>query len=140
MEKIEYILNNLKEKGFRMTEIRREILKTIAKSKKPLDYFGIKKDLLKRKKEADKATIYREISFLKEQGIIKELRFKSAAKFYEILSDHHHHIVCTECESIDHVKLEENLDKEEEIIAKKNNFKILNHSLEFYGICEKCQV
>ncbi|NCT54399.1 hypothetical protein GW758_00365 [Candidatus Falkowbacteria bacterium] len=52
---------------------------------------------------------------------------------------HHHHLVCLECNSIIKVEMENHLEKQEQKLAKKNKFNIVNHSLDFYGYCQKCQ-
>lgn len=52
---------------------------------------------------------------------------------------HHHHLICLECNSIIKVEMENHLEKQEQKLAKKNKFKIVNHSLDFYGYCHKCQ-
>lgn len=84
--------------------------------------------------------MYRELDFLVAQKIIRELRFRDGTRRYEITpSDHHHHIVCVDCNAIEHISLEKDLEKEEKIIAQKNEFKVLSHSLEFYGLCSRCK-
>ncbi len=52
---------------------------------------------------------------------------------------HHHHLICLECNSIIKVEMENYLEKQEQKLAKKNKFNIVNHSLDFYGYCQKCQ-
>jgi len=129
------ILDSLRKKGFRNTFIRKAILEILSESKEPLTYEDFKKKI-----KANKSTVYRELSFLGAQGIIKELHFNGGAARYEMtLRDHHHHIVCVECNTIDHVEIKEDLKREEERISKNKKFKILQHTLDFYGLCAQCQ-
>lgn len=140
MRDINHILKILKEKGFRYSKTRKAILDLLMKSPKPLSSPDLQVLLLKKKMAVNKTTIYRELAFLGEQGIIREIQFDDATKRYEIMPDnHHHHVVCINCEKIEDIELERDLDVEEKTIAKNKNFKVLNHSLEFYGICGKCQ-
>jgi Fur family ferric uptake transcriptional regulator len=135
-----HILAILKEKGYRFAKIRKAILDLLIKSSNPLSSPDIQQLLSKKKIYANKTTVYRQLAFLKGQNLIRELQFRDNAKRYEIMPEnHHHHIVCTSCDKIEDVEFVRDLDTEEKAIAENKNFKVLNHSLEFYGICGKCQ-
>lgn len=134
------ILATLKEKGYRFSRIRKAILDLLIKNPNPLSLSDIKMLLAKKKIMTNKTTVYRQLVFLKEQRLVRELQFRENTKRYEIMSEnHHHHIICVNCEKIKDVELDGDLDAEEKSISKNKNFKVLSHSLEFYGICEKCQ-
>lgn len=140
MAKAKDILKNIQSKGYRYSLVREVVLDSIMRSKNPFSYFDLHKILIKRKISANKATVYRELAFLTKQKVICEVQFKDGIKYYESMEDdHHHHIVCNECETIDHVELKRDLGVEEKAIAKNNKFKVLTHSLAFYGLCQKCQ-
>jgi len=76
--------------------------------------------------------------FLLKQNLVEELNFQTQAKLYEISGPHHHHLICLNCDRIEEVVLKNDLAKEEKRLAKNNNFKILKHSLEFFGSCKNC--
>jgi Fur family ferric uptake transcriptional regulator len=82
--------------------------------------------------------MYRELKFLTNNGVVIKNTI-SGTDYYEISKDHHHHLVCLKCKNIDMVEIGNHLKKQEKEIAKKNKFNIINHSLEFYGYCHKCQ-
>ena len=139
MEKVNTILEKIKHKTYRYSAIRESMTDVIIESRQPLSYFDLHALLNQKKIFANKTTIYRELAFLKEQGVIRELKFNDGINYYEPVSKgHHHHIICTTCQTIDRVELEQDLDLQEKLIAKKNKFKVLAHSLEFYGICKSC--
>ena len=50
----------------------------------------------------------------------------------------HHHLICTKCGKVIEVEgdLLENLEAK---IEKQYNFKINDHSVKFFGICENCK-
>jgi len=52
--------------------------------------------------------------------------------------DHHHHLICLECDKVEDVELANDLNEIEKRILQKNGFKIINHTLEFYGLCKQC--
>ena len=49
----------------------------------------------------------------------------------------HHHLICNSCNKVIEVQ-GDLLHEIEEVIEEKYKFKIENHSLKFYGICEEC--
>jgi Fe2+ or Zn2+ uptake regulation protein len=140
MSDLKFIIETIKSKGYRLTKAREGIIRIFLKSKTPLSATDLNLKLEKATIRVNRTTVYREIDFLKNQKIIRELPFSDGKKRYEKWPDnHHHHLICISCDSIECVELKGCLKDEEKKILKKNNFKTLNHSLEFQGLCEKCQ-
>ncbi|MCX6720381.1 MAG: Fur family transcriptional regulator [Candidatus Staskawiczbacteria bacterium] len=133
------ILDNFKENGFRLTNIRKAILDLFYKSKKTLSCQDIQRYLKQKKISANKTTVYRELEFMKNRKVIEEFKLDDGVRRYEVCSNHHHHTVCLKCRKIKCVKLDKELSEQEKKIEKSNKFKIISHSLEFYGLCHKCQ-
>lgn len=134
------ILEIIKKRGFKLSKARKAILELLEKNPKPLSSPDMQILFLRKKINVNKTTVYRELAFLKKQNIIRELQFGDNVKKYELMPDnHHHHIVCVNCEKIEDIELEKDLDIAEKTITQNKKFKILKHSLEFYGICEKCR-
>jgi Fur family ferric uptake transcriptional regulator len=136
MEKKKEILNILKQQGFRFAPIREAILDLMLKSNKPLSCQEIHKHL---RIKANKTTLYRELEFLKDKKIIDEFKLDDGVRRYEASSKHHHHAVCVRCRRVECVELNKDLESQEKQIEENNKFKIISHSLEFYGLCRKCQ-
>jgi Fur family transcriptional regulator, ferric uptake regulator len=140
MTKSDHIIKSLRDDGFRITTVRQAVVDLITYSANPLSSPKLQKILSDKKIKANKTTVYRELEFLLSQNIIKELKFDDGVSYYEITpKDHHHHIVCTHCNNIEHVELPHDLDVHEQKIARKNNFQVTAHTLEFYGICGRCR-
>jgi Fur family transcriptional regulator, ferric uptake regulator len=129
--------NLLKIKGFKTTPARLAILEIISKSKFPMDAEAIHIKL--RNKKINEATVYRTLSSLEKGEILKRVDLRKDSVYFEINNKHHHHIVCTECNTIEDF---ENTEIEKEInklILKSSKFKkIKEHSLELFGLCMKC--
>lgn len=138
MKTIETILRELQEKGFRKSAAREAILEFLFVISRPVSAQEIKMRLDVKKKIFNKTTIYREIETLKKGGYIKELMLRNDATFYELVGTHHHHVTCVSCGDMRDVHLGASLCGEEKKIAKKEGFKILEHSFEFFGLCGKC--
>ena len=85
------------------------------------------------------ATVYRALGFLEEIELIASINFGAEGKKYESnTKSHHDHLICTECGVIVEF-VDDEIEKRQEKIAKANKFKITDHSMQLYGVCEKCQ-
>jgi Fur family transcriptional regulator, ferric uptake regulator len=133
------VLSALKAKGRRITTARAAIVEYFVASRGPFSAANIFGVLKKQKLRTDLATVYRELAFLLGEGILREVQFNDGVRRYEILSDdHHHHLVCTSCHSIQDVHMDQDLDAVEKLIEKETSFKVQSHTLEFYGLCSQC--
>jgi len=119
----EYILEALYESHHHHTpeEIHRRI-----QSKYPKVKIGI-------------ATVYRTLSLLEDAHLVSSLSVGDQGKRYELLShEHHDHLVCIECNKIMEFH-DELIERQQEVIAQKFNFKMTDHTMQIMGICQECQ-
>ena len=132
------VLYTLRSRGFRVTKIRSMMVEALARA--PLSVQEIQTYLAKSKLTANKTTVYRALTFLQDEKLIREIQLSGEKKKrYELATDeHHHHVVCVKCDRIEDVAMKKELEQQEKYIARNQKFKILNHSLEFYGICKTC--
>lgn len=135
------ILEDLKSKGFRITKARTLIVDAFSQKHSPLNANDLIDILKKEINTINKSTIYRELEFLIEQNIIKEIEIDPNKSVYEMnfKEDHHHHIQCTNCKRIDHIELnqvEKALEKESKML---DGYKITDHSVKLYGLCSDCR-
>ena len=135
---IRAIMDEFARAGFRRSRSREVILRLIRDSKQPVSAQEIR-DMLRRSGDTfNKTTIYREIETLQKAWYIKELFLRSDKALYEMAGEHHHHVMCVSCGDVRHIKLQESLDGEEQKIARREGFRVVEHSLEFFGLCQKC--
>jgi Fur family ferric uptake transcriptional regulator len=85
------------------------------------------------------ATVYRTLTLLEESGIVSSISFGAQGKKYELgLKKHHDHLICTQCGDI--IEFYDDLiEKRQQVIAEKFNFKMTDHTMKIEGICEDCQ-
>lgn len=126
----------LKTGGLKVTTARLDLLDMLKHTKKPMSI----KDIAQRSggSNMDLVTLYRNIKSLQDLGIVKEINLKDRQAYYELAGgQHHHHLVCTNCGKLEDIQVEEiNLNKS---FLKNHGFaKVTDHSLEFFGICNKC--
>lgn len=123
----------------RITRTRKLTLELIY-SKGPIPGPDLLKALRQKNHKVNKSTLYREIKFLLNQGLIMEVKLNPYIVHYESAHlNHHHHLVCENCGDIEEIVCNELerpiLDLEKRIAPK---FLIKKHNLEFYGVCSAC--
>ncbi|CAB1243385.1 Ferric uptake regulation protein [Clostridiaceae bacterium BL-3] len=140
---IERLKNSLKEKGYKLTPQRRAIVDIIIRNEgQHLTTEEIYDQVRSECPEIGLATVYRTVQLLDEIGVICKLDLDDGCNRYEIIhkeeNHQHHHLICNKCSKIIEVT-DDLLEPLEREIEKKYDFKILNHSLKFYGICSDCK-
>jgi len=85
-----------------------------------------------------KGTVYRNLKILKDSGEITGLNINETPSRYEGNLVNHSHFRCQKCRRI--FDIEEQVDKELEAkVARSTGFKIVEHRLEFSGLCIECK-
>jgi len=129
----------LREKGFRVTKGRVELLTFLQHSGQPL---SIQKILTSWKGKApDTVTLYRSLTDLTTAGVVRRIDLNTGVAHFEYTPDrpHHHHIVCNDCGVIEEIKECSIEHLEEKILQTSKRFThITTHNLEFFGHCKRC--
>ena len=133
------ILTTLKEQHCRMTPQRLAVVKVLANSEEHLSaekiYERVKKDF----PFTSLATIYKTVTLLKKMGEVMELGFVDDSNRYDGARPYPHpHLICLKCKRIidPDIPVLSELSKE---LAQKTGYRIMNHRLDFFGICPSCQ-
>jgi Fur family transcriptional regulator, ferric uptake regulator len=133
------ILERLKADGHRLTAARRAIVELFQEGCNPQSAQDIQMALAKKRLSPNITTVYRELQFLADQGVLRTVQFEDGVQRYEAAhAHHHHHLVCVNCKTVQEVHAEHDLETMERDIGKTKGFTVLRHTLEFYGICRKC--
>lgn len=86
------------------------------------------------------ATVYRQLEILVEEGQVDSIVSPKGEKLFRhcgVDEDHHHHIICRRCGSTKKIEISE-VEAMAEVAAQKYKFSDVTHSLEIFGLCEKC--
>ena len=131
----------LKKNSLKFTIQREVILETLYNSDEHLTPESLHH--LIQDKHADLktgiATVYRTLALLEESSMVTSLSFGAQGKKYELgAKDHHDHMICTHCGEITEF-VDEVIEKQQHKIAEAHGFKMLDHSMQIYGICQNCQ-
>lgn len=93
--------------------------------------------------EIGMATVYRNLSELCEEGIVRKLKAQVGADRFDGISKPHIHFECTACGKIENAMPYndefESLEDEMKLIEKKVKGKIEKVNLSFEGICNDCK-
>jgi Fur family ferric uptake transcriptional regulator len=140
-EVIEELKKIVKQKGLKYTEQREIVLNILLTAEEHLSAEEIYNEVKNQYPQSNIgiATVYRALSFLEEVELITSIAFGTDGKKYENnAKSHHDHLICTSCGKIIEF-LDDEIEKRQERIAKKNKFVITSHSMQLYGTCESCQ-
>ena len=126
----------------RITPARRKVIEILVESLIPLSAAKIHTLLEEVGLKVNKTTVYRELEFLKNNEIVKEVYIRPGKIYYESTHhSHHHHLTCTDCGLIKNIEcseMESQMDRLKKEV-RDNGFVINEHNLEFYGKCVDCK-
>ena len=134
----ETIIHKLRDTGHKITPQRLAIIKIIAKSTGHPSVEDIYDQIKKDFPTMSLATVYRNIVLIKSLGEVLELGFPDGSNRYDGNKPYPHpHAICIKCKKIVDPDLD-SLDDMKKEVAAETHFKILNHRLDFFGICSNC--
>ena len=135
--------------GYRLTLGREAILDVLFKAEGHLSAEDIYMKVHPLYPNIGLTTIYRTLDVLSNIGLVYKFDFGDGRGRYELTegpkgTKHHHHLICTSCNRVvdytDFIDEEiELLQETEKGLSKKYDFKITNHLIQFYGLCNKCK-
>jgi Fur family transcriptional regulator, peroxide stress response regulator len=132
------IIQKLKDNGHKITPQRLAIVKFLANSEGHPSVEHIHVHIKKDFPTMSLATVYRNILLIKSIGEVLELGFPDGSNRYDGSQPNPHpHVICIKCKKIVDPNLS-SLDELKKEVASETHFKILNHRLDFFGICSNC--
>jgi len=140
--RIEKIKQQLQSQGFKLTPQREATVRILLENEQDHlsaeEVYMLVKDIAP---EIGLATVYRTLELLSELHVLEKLNFGDGVARYDLRSDdnhhHHHHLICVECGSVKEIK-EDWLLPLEDRLFREFKFKVIDHRLDFQGICSEC--
>ena len=83
------------------------------------------------------ATVYRTLKLLTECDMATSIQIGDGTTRFEPVTEHHDHLICTECGKIVEFENDE-IEKLQVGIAARFGFILTSHSMELFGICQNC--
>ena len=137
--RLDQMLAKLKTRHFRITPQRLAILKILASSAGHPSVERIFEQVKENFATTSLATIYKTVLLLKQLNEVLELGFPDGSNRYDGNRPYPHpHIICIRCKRI----MDPDLGSMSQLAAEaaqKTGYQIVDHRLDFFGICPKCQ-
>ncbi len=135
----EVLTTYLKNKNLKLTNQRRVILKLFLNTEIHVTAEELYEKLKHTHPEIGIATVYRTLKLFCDAGLALEVQFGDGFTRYEhhYGHGHHDHLVCEKCGKYIEV-IDERIEKLQQSLAEQNNFHILRHRMELYGLCKDC--
>ncbi len=83
------------------------------------------------------ATLYKNVNAMMERALVKEVKIPNMKSKYEIIKEPHAHILCESCGSFEDVNID--MNQIVTLLPGALEFKMLETSVVFSGVCHACQ-
>ena len=138
-QRLERMLDRLKEQGLRITPQRLEILRILSESVGHPSVEDIHAKVRAKFPTTSLATTYKTVALRKDLDEVLELGFADGSNRYDGNKPYPHpHVICTVCRKIMDPDLSMLRDMTEEVV-RETGFRITTHRLDFFGLCPDCQ-
>lgn len=126
-------------RNMRLTPQRQVILEELAKVTSHPTANEVYDMVRKKLPRIGLGTVYRNLEFLAEKGVILKLEVGGTQKRFDATVEPHYHVRCSSCGKVDdvHLKVQQHINQ---LAENASTHEILGHNIEFFGICHDCQV
>ncbi|MCB9877115.1 MAG: transcriptional repressor [Planctomycetes bacterium] len=134
------VAQQLRRNGFRWTNQRALIVRAAMSSHEHYTAEELLELCRREDPKVSRATVYRTLAVLEREGFVEGLDAGDGGRRFEHVlgHEHHDHMVCLACGKILEFRDDE-LERRQELAAKRLGFAIERHSLRLYGKCKDCQ-
>lgn len=136
------VSSQLTKNGVRYTRGRQAVVARLAAGDGPMTVPEIHGSL---RSTVPLSSLYRTLQVLSDSGVVSLHHSGSSSTRYELaewLMGHHHHLICTNCGSVDDIEVSEQqeagLAQVVKTLAEASGFSATDHSLEIDGVCHRC--
>ena len=128
----------LKERDFRLTPQRVELVRLIAVSEGHPSASQLYTKIKRKFPTMSHATVYKTLTLLKEMNQVLEIDLRNDSHYDGNRPQPHPHLICINCNKI--IDGEASLDQESlQSLEQTSGYKILRTQISFYGLCPDCK-
>jgi len=126
--------------GLRLTRGREEIVRIIDETEGHFNPQTLYEILRAKGSRVSRASVYRTIPILVENGVITEVEKTEKHAHYEKVMGkaHHDHLICLACGKTTEI-YSPTMEMLQEEICQREGFKGVRHTLEIMGYCKECE-
>jgi len=95
--RMERFVDACRRNGMKVTHQRMEVFRELAGAEDHPDAETLYRSVRKRVPAISRDTVYRTLSTLEKQGLVRKAEVLCSKGRYDANTDRHHHFVCTEC-------------------------------------------
>ena len=137
MENIELLVEALRKEGLRFTDQRKFIWDEITSSDDHREAEDIFLSLRKKNINVSRATVYRTIDVLVKNNLVRKIDLGDNPAKFERQTEHHNHIVCVNCGSIEEY-FDKIIEQRQIKIIEELGFKMIRHTQNLFVLCKNC--
>lgn len=139
MDRLDKLIERLRDKGYRLTPQRQAILGILLESPSHPTAEQVYALVKPSFPMTSLATVYKTVAMLKAMNEIVEINLGDSGSRYDGLNTiPHAHIICVQCKQIINSNLVD-LNQLAKSISTQTSYKVINQRLDFFGICPDCQ-
>jgi Fur family peroxide stress response transcriptional regulator len=128
----------LKERSFRLTPQRVELVRLIAVSEGHPSASQLYTKIKSQFPTMSHATVYKTLNLLKEMNQVLEIDLRDDSHYDGNRPDPHPHLICMKCNQI--IDGELSLDQDSlRKLEQESGYKILRPQISLYGLCPDCK-
>jgi Fur family transcriptional regulator, ferric uptake regulator len=135
------VVRRLGEHQQRMTAVREQLVEILAAADRPLTI----PEVLDAGQGLAQSSVYRNLVVLEQVGVVHRVVTHDEFARYELaedLTEHHHHLVCSNCGRVEDLPASESIERSVEAAvvqaARKVGFQTRQHRLDLVGTCADC--
>ena len=121
------------------TRSQEKIIQVLQSLKRAISAQDLYIEMRNRDQNIGLATVYRSLEALKLQGELQVRTLPNGESVYSSVHRDQHHLTCVNCGTSIPIK-ECPVHALEHQLEESHQFKVYYHTLEFFGICDRCQV
>ena len=137
--RFEHLIAILKERGYRITPQRVELIRLIAASEGHPSASQLYEQIAAQFPTMSLATVYKTLDLLKELDEVLEIGLRDDSHYDGNKPYPHPHLICTKCQKITDGELDTAVTSMVHEVEKNFGFHVAKHQLDFYGLCLDCQ-
>jgi Fur family peroxide stress response transcriptional regulator len=136
--RFDQLISALKERNFRLTPQRVELVRLIAVSDGHPSASQLFNTIKRQFPTMSHATVYNTLTLLKEMNQVLEIDLHNDSHYDGNRPQPHPHLICIQCHKI--IDGEVTLDQDSlRNLEKASGYKILHNQISLYGLCPDCK-